>query len=165
MRTVTLRRVRLAASLFTAAAGVYLLVGCIPVPAGYQREGGGERPERIVQRALSQGDAGHRLTHDQIISLLGPPGEVVGAESEDGSMVYAYNVVTSYWVIPTCLTVSPATEPRFLRLTFDEAGELKDYRVYKSIGEFAGKDLGYVRPRGAAPRQRGGPLTDSAAGS
>lgn len=143
MTTRSLARIVLPASL--AGVGMYLLVGCIPVPGSFQPSSGEPRPEaRIGGPAGTRPLKLTRSTREDVLYVLGPLGEI----TPDGrTLVYDYFVVGSYWVMPLCFYAVPMQTNRSLRIDFDDAGVLRSFKVYKDdIPRPHGSRIGDLMP-------------------
>jgi hypothetical protein len=118
---------RLAPPLLLAIAGAAVLVGCIPIPV-YRPEGGGPRPESRIGPARS--DKPLRVggaTREDVVRVLGPPSPELDTRD---AMIYSYGITSIFWF--PCFR---QYESRFLRLEFDDRGNLRDYGVFKSISQ------------------------------
>lgn len=111
--------------------GVALLIGCIPIPGSYQPRDGGFRPEAHIGGPTSGEPIRlRRSTRDEVIRVIGTPHK---ATPDGRTFVYDYQVNTVTTVFPLCFMALPEYAWRYLRLDFNEAGELQRYKVYKSL--------------------------------
>jgi hypothetical protein len=113
--------------------GLYLLVGCIPLPGNFRPPEGGPRPEDQIgkpgsDRPITLG----RSTREDVIALLGPPDRV---SSDGNSLVFKYQVVTDYLFYPLCFYADKHASTRLLRVTFRPTGELDSFQVAKDLAE------------------------------
>jgi hypothetical protein len=128
-RLTQLRRLALPAGV--ACVGMYLLIGCIPLPGDYRNAAGGPRPEARIGKAgddrpIQLG----RSTLDNVSSVLGRPRFM----TPDGRAVgYGYSVRTGVVLYPLCFMADTNKESRVLVLRFDGAGALQSFKVYKDM--------------------------------
>ena len=110
-----------------AAAGTWLLIGCIHTP-GFNRVVRGKDVSKKVgdrdsRRPLRLGDA----TRDDVLRLLGQP-QI--ASSTGRYFVYSWGVVSRYVTYPLCLFMTERlVGERSLVLRFDESGVLRKYEL------------------------------------
>ena len=122
---------RLSPPLVAIAAGVCLLIGCIPGSYRNLRDGG-VRPEEKIGKA---GDGGRPITigtstSQRVIEVLGTP----RYRTRDGrSLVYLYNVQAGYLLNPLCFRADRMLDSRYLVVRFGEAGVLESFNVYKRL--------------------------------
>lgn len=116
-----------------AAIGVYLLIGCIPLPGDFRKEDGGPRPEERIGKA---GDdrplaLGHS-TLSRVVAVLGPWSD---ATADQRAVAYRYTVRTGTIVFPLCFMAEPVSGGRLLVLRFGDDGALQSFKVYGDSDE------------------------------
>jgi len=117
------RVARLTPPALLALSGVAVLIGCIPIPV-YRTPDGKPRPESYVGNAgSSKAVQVGRSTLSDVVRVLGQP-----TEGQRGNTIdYWYSINTIIWF--PCFIEN---ENRVLRLTFDDGGILRGYKVYNA---------------------------------
>jgi hypothetical protein len=129
-RRPRLRRVLL--PILVAGAGVYLLIGCIPLPGNFKPTRG-ERPETRIGKADSDRPIRiGRTTRQGVREVLGLP---AAATPDQRVVAYSYSVNTMTILWPLCFRAEPVRGSRYLVLRFDEADLLESFNVYKQLNE------------------------------
>ena len=128
MTRCDIRRVVFPLTLVTV--GVCLLIGCIPLPGSYQREGGGERPERKIGGPSS--DKPLQLRRSMLQDVLAVLGKPTLATRDRRTLIYGYTIVVNYFDL-RCFATADYDADRYLRLELTEDGRLKAFHVYSSF--------------------------------
>jgi hypothetical protein len=106
-----------------ALSGVAFLIGCIPIPV-YRTPDGKPRPESYVGKPGSSKPVQvGRSTLSDVVRVLGQPTE----EQRGNTIDYWYSINTIIWF--PCFIEN---ENRVLRLSFDDRGILRSYKVYNA---------------------------------
>jgi hypothetical protein len=115
--------------LLLAAAGVWLLVGCVYIP-GFERvtmgkDVSGKVGDDRSSRPLRLG----RATREDVVRVLGEPGFV---SSTGRAVAYGWGVTDGYLFNGLCPSMSETfRSSRSLVLRFDERGVLQEYQLLK----------------------------------
>jgi hypothetical protein len=143
--------IQIAIPMLLVGLGIYLLVGCIPVPGNFQQSSGFTRPEERIgspdaDRPLKVGSAGY----EKVIRLLGPP---TLDSTNHQAVVYSYQVNDISYVWPLCFSIDPIYRDRHLLLRFNSDGILQSFKVYKDMQTLR-RDVSYteLKPGPGAPR-------------
>lgn len=134
------------------AAGVYLLIGCIPLPGSRQRIDGQERPERAIGDPDSSKPL--RLNRSMLADVatrLGPP----RFSTPDRRLVaYHYEIHAGTIVLPLCFHAEQMLASRFLVVRFGPTGILESYKVYKGLNEIPEWKRGVLRETSTWPDEQ-----------
>jgi hypothetical protein len=131
---ITPRRFLLPASLL--GVGIYLLIGCIPLPGSFKPAGGKERPEKLIGRTDSQKPVTFGGSNwEQAAFYLGHP---MFATQDRSATVHQYAVHTGTLWYPLCfwageLGASKKYGSRYLLLRYNDQGKLRSFKVYKDL--------------------------------
>jgi hypothetical protein len=112
-------------------AGVFALIGCIPMPGGFKQPDGKPRPEASIGKLNSDkpiriGDS----TYAQVTQTLGPP----AMYSPGGAAaVYSYEVNDVNNLVELCFIGQRGYSWRYLLLRFSADGKLESYKTYKDL--------------------------------
>ena len=124
---------KLIAPLLLLITGVYVLIGCIPIPGNFKKGGTQPRPESQIGALNSDKPIKLRgSTSGQVAELLGPPTMV----SRDGGIaVYSYSIndVSIFW--PLCFATDKQYSPRHLLLRFGPEGRLESFKTFKDLSK------------------------------
>ena len=127
-----LRR-KLLVPLILLIVGVYVLIGCIPIPGNFKKDGKQPRPESQIGELNSDKPIKIRgSTSEQVSAYLGQPTMV----SRDGGIaVYSYmiNDVTVLW--PLCFYGQKQFSDRHLLLRFGPEGRLESFKTFKDLSK------------------------------
>jgi hypothetical protein len=135
--------------------GVYVLIGCIPMPGDFKQPSGQPRPEKLIGtlnsgKPIKVGDS----TYGEAIQILGPPAM---ASSDHSTAVYTYEINDVNNLANLCFGGQRGWAPRHLLLRFAPDGRLQSFKTYKNLDQLrhdAPTRLDSVEPYRPSPVRR-----------
>lgn len=136
-------RIRLIAPLALLAAGVYLLVGCLPIPAPKSPIRGEDASTKVGKADSRKALRVSRSTRDDVLRVLGRP----YFESADGrALVYSWSVRNGFAVWPLCFSAASVEGERTLVLRFDDRAVLRSFTVERADDPLFPMGVNIVQP-------------------
>ena len=123
------RLMKCALPALVAAAGLWLLVGCIYIPTFGRVVGGKDASKKVGSERSKAPLRPGRSTSDDVVRVLGRP---FFTESNGRALAYTWRIQHGFVSYPLCLFQGDAIYgQRTLVLRFDEGGVLRSYEVLK----------------------------------
>jgi len=113
--------------------GVYVLIGCIPMPGDFKQPDGRPRPEKFIGKLNS--DMPIKLggsTYGQVTGALGLPAL---ASSDHSTAVYTYEINDVNNLANLCFLGEHGWALRHLLLRFAPDGRLQSFKTYKNLDQ------------------------------
>jgi hypothetical protein len=124
------KALRIAIPILLVGLGIYLLVGCIPIPGNFQRRHVARPEEHIGKPGSGKPLIIGRDKYGFATEFLG---QALLDSDDKRAAVYSYSVNDFSMISPLCFYVSPQYHPRYLLLRFDDSGVLKSFKVYTHL--------------------------------
>jgi hypothetical protein len=140
---------------FVLILGVYVLIGCIPLPGDFKQPSGQPRPEKLIGKLNS--DKPIRIdgaTYGQVTETLGLPAL---ASSDHSTAVYTYEINDVNNLANLCFIGEHGWALRHLLLRFAPDGRLQSFKTYKNLDQLrndAKTPLESVEPYRPSPVRR-----------
>ena len=122
------RRTRLVIPLALTAAGLWLLAGCVYIPAFGPTVEGKNASKSVGSKGSRKPVRVGRATRADVVGVLGEPR---AATSDRRVLAYTWVVRNGYTIWPLCFAGYPVNGNRTLVLRFGEDGVLRSFEVLR----------------------------------